>query len=165
MHQLPLWILLIQVAATLAMVGLIWFVQVVHYPLFSRVGPEEFRRYEMEHQRLTSYVVAPLMLAEMTTAIMLCRWRPDPIAGIAVWFGLLVLIGIWWMTYTVQVPQHASLVFSYNSTLQQQLVSGNWYRTAAWSARGMLVLWMVSELVTTANLAAPGPNSVGSLMP
>ncbi|MFY0528690.1 hypothetical protein ACN28I_37835 [Archangium gephyra] len=39
MPSTPL-VLLAHAAATLFMVGLIWFVQVVHYPLFSRVvGP------------------------------------------------------------------------------------------------------------------------------
>ncbi|MCK6525129.1 hypothetical protein L6R49_27300, partial [Myxococcota bacterium] len=32
-------LLLIHAAATWFMVGLIWFVQIVHYPLFSAVGP------------------------------------------------------------------------------------------------------------------------------
>ena len=37
----PLWVLLAHVAATLYLVGLIWVVQGVHYPLFARVGPEQ----------------------------------------------------------------------------------------------------------------------------
>ena len=37
-------IVLLQLASTLAMVGLIWFVQVVHYPLFEKVGAGGFRR-------------------------------------------------------------------------------------------------------------------------
>ena len=35
-------ILLTQVFATLFMVGLIWFVQIVHYPLYAKVGREQF---------------------------------------------------------------------------------------------------------------------------
>ena len=33
-------LLLLHAAATLFMTGLIWFVQVVHYPLFARVGED-----------------------------------------------------------------------------------------------------------------------------
>lgn len=36
---------LCQIAATLAMTGLIWFVQVVHNPLFARVGGEGWVAY------------------------------------------------------------------------------------------------------------------------
>jgi len=51
-------------AATLVMVGVIWFVQVVHYPLMARVSASQFAAYEHEHQNRTTFVVAPTMLIE-----------------------------------------------------------------------------------------------------
>ena len=71
MSDVTRWTLLLQVAATLALVGLIWFVQVVHYPLFAKVGSSSFADYEQSHQRRTTLVVAPLMLVEAATAIAL----------------------------------------------------------------------------------------------
>ena len=38
-------VLLANVASTLILVGLIWFVQVVHYPQFERVGSAAFADY------------------------------------------------------------------------------------------------------------------------
>ena len=38
-------LLLANLAATWTMVGMIWIVQIVHYPLFNRVGLEGFPRY------------------------------------------------------------------------------------------------------------------------
>ena len=142
------WTLLLHVAATLAMVGLIWFVQIVHYPLFSRVGRDCFRRYEMDHQRLVAWIVAPGMLTELATAIMLLWYRPVGLEPTTIWFGIALLASIWLVTYTIQVPQHASLVLAYDEGLQRRLVRGNWYRTAAWSARGALVIWMVGQVFT-----------------
>ena len=150
MSEVAKWTLLLQVASTLAMVGLIWFVQVVHYPLFSRVGHDAFRRYEMDHQRLTTFVVAPLMLTEMATSLLLFWYRPDAIGIRPVLFGLGLLVTIWLMTYTVQVPQHSALVLSYDTDTQRRLVLGNWYRTLAWSVRGVLVLWMIGRLMPAA---------------
>lgn len=141
------WTLLFQVGATLAMVGLIWFVQIVHYPLMSQVPREGFRRYEMDHQRLTTWVVAPLMLTELSTAILLFWFRPEGIGSGAVWLGLILLLSIWLATYSVQVPQHASLVLSFDPDVHRRLVLGNWYRTIAWSVRGVIVLWMVGQLI------------------
>ena len=141
-------ILLTQFATTWFMVGLIWLIQIVHYPLFAEVGRDGFRRYEMDHQRLTTYVVAPLMLAELATAVMLLWWRPAVISTPWVWLGLVLLGSIWIMTYAVQVPQHAELALSYDEAVQRRLVLGNWYRTLAWTARGMLVLWMVNQVVS-----------------
>ena len=47
-------LLSLHLAATAAMTGLIWFVQVVHYPLFAAVGADQFVAYEVAHQRRTS---------------------------------------------------------------------------------------------------------------
>lgn len=149
MNEITKWTLLLQIAATLCMVGLIWFVQIVHYPLFAQVGREDFPRYEMDHQRLTLRVVAPLMLTELLTAVLLIWWRPVGVGIVSIWLGLGLLASIWLVTYLVQVPQHAALVVAYDAVVQQRLVAGNWYRTAAWTARGVLVLWMVGQVFTT----------------
>ena len=55
--------MLANLGATLFMVGVIWFVQVVHYLLFSLVGGEGFALYSEAHSRLTTYVVGPPILA------------------------------------------------------------------------------------------------------
>lgn len=126
--------------ATLAMVGLIWFVQIVHYPLFLRLEPASSVVYAEAHQRRTTRVVAPLMLLEASTALWLV-WVPPP----GVWqtwplvaFGLLVLI--WLSTAFVQIPCHARLARGFDSTVVRRLVHTNWLRTVAWTARGVFAL-------------------------
>ena len=141
------WTLLLQVSATLAMVGLIWFVQIVHYPLLAKVGRDAFRRYELDHQRLTTWVVAPLMLTEAITAAILVWSHPVGVSSTLLWAGFGLLISIWAMTYLVQVPQHASLVLAYDVGLHRRLVLGNWYRTLAWSLRGVLVIMILGQLL------------------
>ncbi len=64
-------VLLANLAATLFMVGIIWFVQIVHYPLFSRVGGAGFAAYSEAHSRLTGLVVGPPMLVEAATTVAL----------------------------------------------------------------------------------------------
>ncbi len=147
MLTLPHLILLIQAGSTLAMVGLIWFVQIVHYPLMADVGQESFVRYETEHQRLTSYVVGPFMIAEVLTALALLVIRPSDVPVGSVWLGLALLAVIWIGTYTIQVPQHALLAQGFNESLQRKLVQGNWLRSLVWSGRGVLVLWMLAQVI------------------
>ena len=48
--------------------GLIWTIQVVHYPLFSRVGREGFAAYEQAHSGMITPLVGPVMLAELAAA-------------------------------------------------------------------------------------------------
>ena len=59
------------VGSTLFMVGLTWFVQVVHYPLFSRVDPDSFPAYHEEHSARTTWVVAAPMLIELASSVAL----------------------------------------------------------------------------------------------
>ena len=56
--------LLVHVAATWFMVGLIWFIQLVHYPLFHGVGTEQWGTYAAAHTRRTTWVVGPAMALE-----------------------------------------------------------------------------------------------------
>jgi len=133
---------LLHLASTLFMTGVIWFVQVVHYPLFDGTGRSEFSAYEQRHAMSTTYVVAPLMLLEGATALLLFWFRP---AGMATWqlcAGSALLAVIWLSTTFLQVPCHEVLSRGFDSDVHKRLVSTNWIRTVAWSLRGLLVLWM-----------------------
>lgn len=55
-------------AATWALIGLIWTIQLVHYPLFAQVGRHTFKAYHHRHTTQITWVVAPLMLMELITA-------------------------------------------------------------------------------------------------
>jgi hypothetical protein len=90
--------LLAHAAATWYMVGLIWFVQVVHYPLFDRAERADFARFSQDHQRLTTWVVGPPMLAEMLTALALVVARPAAVPGWQAGLGLGLVLLIWTST-------------------------------------------------------------------
>ena len=138
-------ILLVHAAATLFMTGLIWFVQIVHYPLYDRVGSREFPRYETDHAALTTLVVGPVMLVELVSAGALLVFRPAAVSPVAVWAGGVLLGVIWFSTAFLQIPAHAILSAAYDAEAHRQLVSTNWIRTAAWTLRSLLVLWMLAR--------------------
>jgi len=48
-----------QVVASVGMFGVIWIVQVVHYPLMRFVSGREFARFETAHRLRISWVVGP----------------------------------------------------------------------------------------------------------
>ena len=116
---------LAHVAATLYMTGLIWFVQIVHYPLFSGVGDAGFSAYEQRHTALTTWVVGPPMLVEGTTALTLFWLRPGGITGAQLWIGVAVLAVIWISTALVQVPCHEVLSQGFDKAVHQRLVWPN----------------------------------------
>ena len=137
-------LLLAHAAATLAMGGVIWFVQVVHYPLFAAVGDGRFADYERAHRRLTTWVVAPLMLVELVTAVALPLWPAAARPGWVPWLGLTLLAVVWLSTFLVQVPLHERLSRGFDPAAHRHLVRTNWLRTAAWTARGALALFMLA---------------------
>ena len=141
-------LLLVHAAATLSMVGLIWFVQVVHYPLFGKVGGSGFREYELAHQHRTTLVVAPLMLVEALTAGLLIWLRPAFLPAAAVLWGGGLVAFLWLSTFFWQVPAHERLAKSFDSATHRSLVRSNWVRTAAWTVRGLLAVWMCWQLMT-----------------
>lgn len=136
-------ILVAQIAATWTMVGLIWFVQVVHYPLMSSVGAAQFAAYEARHTRRTTWIVAPTMLVELGTALAMVLRPPASVAAISVWAGFALLGVIWLSTATLQVPAHRRLERGFDAAVHRRLVATNWIRTACWTARGLLVLTWV----------------------
>ena len=143
MFDLTYPLLLLHAASTWYMLGLIWFVQAVHYPLLSEVGVERFVEYERRHVSRTGWVVAPPMLIELFTGVLLVWIHP---AGVDSWLvatGLLLLAVVWGSTFLIQVPCHEALSRGFDEGAQRKLVRTNWLRTLAWSVRSGLVSWML----------------------
>lgn len=135
-----------QLFSTLFMTGLIWFVQVVHYPLYAMIGSHEFPAYQERHQRLTTLVVGPVMLLEATTAV---AWiyRPPAAAETLTWVALGLLLIIWLSTAALQVPAHGRLTEQYSDAVHRRLVQTNWIRTVAWTCRSLIVLWLMLDVL------------------
>jgi len=138
-------LLLAHAAATLFMVGVIWFVQLVHYSLFARVGRPGFAAYSGSHTRLTGLVVGPPMLLEAATAVALVVWSPPGVSVPLVWAGLILVAGIWLSTAFLQSPRHTTLGRGFDPSAHRFLVTSNWLRTVLWSLRGLVVLCILSE--------------------
>ncbi len=136
---------LLHLAATAFMTGLIWFVQVVHYPLFARVGREGFQAYEAAHTRLTTLVVGPAMLAEATLAglILFHALSHEDLDSFLPGLSVGLLVVIWFSTAFVQVPCHRRLERGFDAAAARRLVRTNWARTVAWTARSAVAAAMV----------------------
>lgn len=122
------------------MAGIIWFVQVVHYPLMARAGAEGFPGLAAEHQRRTGWVVGPPMVVEAVTAVLLVAAPPDGVPRALMAAGLALVAVAWASTAWLQVPRHREMLRGFDPRGHRRLVRDNWLRTAAWSARAGIVL-------------------------
>lgn len=134
-----------QLATTLPLVGLIWMVQLVAYPLFARAGESAFASYHAAHSSWITLVVGPLMLGELVSAALWISARPPELSAPLAWAGLALVVLVWAVTAFVSVPQHAILARGFDADAHATLVATNWIRTAAWSARGVMLLWIVDR--------------------
>lgn len=129
--------------STIAMFGLIWFVQLVHYPLFHRVGPDRFALYESDHQRRASWVVVPLMCVEAVTSIALVFLLEAGWPWLMATLGIALVAANWLSTIFVQVPCHRRLAAAYDAEVAQRLVATNWLRTIVWTCRVPLAVALI----------------------
>lgn len=140
-------ILVIHTAATLVMVGLIWFVQIVHYPLLARFGSEESTSVAEEHQRRTGYVVALPMAVEGVTTLALLADAPSSVWVGWPWIGAVLLAIVLLSTVLLSVPLHARMARAHDERTGRRLVLTNWPRTIGWTARGVISAVMVLQSV------------------
>lgn len=131
-------IFVVNLAVAWFLTGLIWTIQVVHYPLFSFVG-DRFCDYEDRHRRRIGYIVGPAMLVELATSLLLVWRRPEYVSfGVAVTSLGLVLL-IWISTALLQAPCHQTLSQGFDAAAERRLTTTNWIRTIAWTLRALLL--------------------------
>lgn len=123
--------------------GLIWFVQVVHYPIFLRVPPAQFVAYHHAHTATTGSLVALPMVVELILSLLMTS---QPLAGVPMWqhwTALGCVIAVWVLTFGWFVPMHGQLSEGFDALLIQRMVALNWLRTFFWSVRLALLAFML----------------------
>ena len=129
-------LLLIHLLLTSFMTGLIWLVQIVHYPLFTFVDKSSYRHFQKAHMLRVGLLVIPIMGIELITGFLhlhkfnnytLLLWNT----------GMLCLI--WLVTFGIFTFIHATLREGFDGTLIRKLILFNWIRTFLWSLRTALL--------------------------
>ena len=142
-HAARVPLLLAHAAATCALAGLVWVVQLVVYPAFLTVGPTAaWAVHHQAHSRAMGLaVMVPWAVHGVTCALLLLR-RPDgvplPLVLAAGALGLVTVV----VTVAVSVPLHTRLGAGYDPALAQRLIATNWWRTAAWTGSAAVALAM-----------------------
>ncbi len=141
----------LNLASTWYMVGLIWLIQLVHYPLFNYVGSEEFIVFHDNHKILITPVVGTVMIVELVTSVIILF---QPHCGIRNWLSIvgIILLGIIWSsTIFFQIPIHNTLSSKFNENALIMLINTNWIRTICWSVRGIILLLVLDKLLKNRN--------------
>jgi hypothetical protein len=133
-------------ASSLFMVGLIWTIHYVHYPLFANVGEAAYADFQAEHvERIGKLLFVPWLTEGITLLGILAlaflggrkALRVPAVINGAAMAVVLVISGFW------SAPTHAKLADGFDKSLHDQLMTVNFIRTFAWTVCGVCAVWIV----------------------
>jgi hypothetical protein len=139
-------LIVIHTAATMFMVGLIWTIHYVHYPLFALVGESTYVSFQAEHvERIGKLLFVPWLTEGITLLGVLAlaflggrkALRVPAVINGAAMAVVLVISGFW------SAPAHAKLADGFDKSIHDQLMTANLIRTLAWTVCGACAVWIV----------------------
>jgi len=129
------------------MVGLIWTIHVVHYPLFAEVGDATYVAFQSAHvDRIGKLLFVPWLTEGITLLALLWlafiagrrELRTPVMIGAIAMAMVLVLSGFW------SAPAHGELMDGFDTAVHDRLMTANLIRTLAWTVRGLTAVWILS---------------------
>ena len=136
------YLFMIHLVSTSFMVGVIWIVQLVHYPTFLFIDEQKSYDFQKFHMSRISYIVMPAMTTELFSGIYIYIYSNMAIDSNLFLLALTILIINWIITALVFVKMHNKLLINYKIEIISLLVKWNWLRTLLWSVRLILLLRM-----------------------
>lgn len=135
----------ITLTITAFMAGLIWFVQIVHYPIFQKVPPDQFTAFHQAHLAATGKIVMlPMIIELLCSGLMLTIKFDHPLQNGLNYTAAVLTVFIWIVTGLVSVPIHNQLATNgFNAGTIQKLVATNWLRTWAWTVRAGIMAYLL----------------------
>ena len=113
------------------MTGVIWIIQVVHYPLMKFTKEQSWTEFHQQHSARITWIVGPVMLLELSSAFFMAD-KTLICAGLSIF--VFVITGL------ISVPRHNRLATGYSASVLKSLVQTNWLRTIAWSLHSAFLL-------------------------
>ena len=131
------------------MVGLIWTIHFVHYPLFADVGDATYVAFQAAHvDRIGKLLLVPWAVEGVTAAAILLvalttrdrRLLPPAVIG-AVAMGVVLLVSGFW-----SAPAHGELADGFDPDVHRRLMNADLVRTLAWTVRGFTAAWIATVM-------------------
>jgi len=123
-------------SSCLFMTGVIWLIQLVHYPSFHYIHLKKFKSFCNFHQKSITYIVFPAMLIELISSIALLLHNSS---SLLLWVNLISVSATWFFTIFFSMPLHSKLLEHKSKEVINKLIYTNWPRTITWSFRSLLL--------------------------
>ena len=124
--------------STSLMVGIIWVIQLLHYPTFHFIEESDYVEFQHFHMQRISFIVVPVMIIELLSGFMLVYYFRSNLLILC----LIILLVIWLITFVFFTKLHQSLLGGYDKIIVDKLVQINWSRTVLWSLRLIILIYI-----------------------
>ena len=128
-------VFILHLVSTSIMVGVIWIIQLVHYPTFLFIDKQKYMKFQEFHMSRVSYIVMPTMIAELFSGIYILLYNNILMVNTFFLLASFSLFLNWVITALVFVKIHNGLLIKYEKKIILLLVKLNWLRTILWSLR------------------------------
>jgi len=122
------------------MCGIIWIIQIIHYPSFLLIRAESFQKFHLKHTSTMGLIVGPVMAIELVATTYLLKYEVSLISTL----NLFCVLSLWLLTFFVSVPLHNALSSGQDILIIQRLIQSNWPRTILWTFKALLLsYWFI----------------------
>ena len=136
-------ILSFQIIINVYLLGVIIMTQFITYPTFLIIDKNSFNKYHRKYVNIISIIVAPAMVLEIISLIVLVYLSKDFLLV----KSLILLLCIWLTTFIIMVPSHNILSRKNDSKEIKKLININWVRTFLWSVKLIVMLIIYYEKI------------------
>jgi len=144
-------IVVVHALSTWFMVGMIWTIHVVHYPLFEFVGNDTYQTFQAKHVDLIGRLLVAPWLIEGLSALILVLCLSGNLRKLAL-MGAFLMLAIMALSALVSAPAHGALSDGFDLSTHSDLMVGNLIRSILWTARGCVaaaLLWLTVTRLKT----------------
>ena len=131
----------IQIVCNSYLVSLVFMTQFITYPTFLHIDKDKFSEYHRKYVNNISFIVAPVMLIELLTLLLIAYFSKD----FLIIKSLILLLVIWLTTFFIMIPSHNKISKIFNKKEINRLINYNWVRTILWSFKLLLIIFLYYE--------------------
>lgn len=139
--------LLFNLISTLLIAGILWFVQLVHYPLFNEMPAKNMVNYGYYHMQKISGIINLLFIIDFITIVFLLLLVNSDLSATLMLINISIFLFIVILTRITFLPIYQQISKNPNSILITKLINLNWIRTLVWSLKVIFMLIIFFEIL------------------
>jgi len=129
--------------ASVFMTGIIFFIQIVQYPLLHNISTFDFSCYFKKSNYRISWIVYSALVIEIGFAIGLSFLPVRAVMQVPILITYMLLAAATLNTFLIQAPMTQRLQLAFDRELLSKVMFFNGVRLVTWTLRTILLCWII----------------------